>query len=92
LPGFSTLPVAILTIYGPGSAPLLPQFQVAALALQMQGVLEVGLLPLGVKAVTFGAALDRLALAPDVAPAPVHVMALGAGDSPFIVTAMAEGH
>jgi hypothetical protein len=61
--------MAILAINGTGPAPLLPQFQMAALAPQVQGAFEAGLLVFGEKAVAFGAVLHRLALSPDVAPA-----------------------
>ncbi len=84
--------MTLFAVDGPGPAALLSQFQVAALALQVQGALEVRLLPFREEAVAFGAALHRLALAPDVAPALVDVMALSAGDAPFLVAAVAEGH
>lgn len=46
--------MTLFALNGPGPAARLPQVQVTALALQMQGILQVGLLPLGEKGVTFG--------------------------------------
>lgn len=84
--------MAIFAVNGPGPAPLLPQFQVAVLALQVQGAFKVRLSSFGEKTVAFGAALHRLALSPDVAPGLIDMMALGAGNSRFFVKAVAEAH
>ncbi len=83
--------MAVFAVDGTGLAALLPEFQVAALALQVQGAFQVRLFAFGKKTMAFGAAFYGLALPPDVAPGLVDMMAPGAGDAPFLVAAVAEG-
>jgi hypothetical protein len=83
--------MTLFALNGPGPAALMPQVQVTAPALQMQGILQVGLRPLEEKGMAFGAALHRLALALEVAPAMVDMMALDAGDFLLLRATVAEG-
>jgi hypothetical protein len=83
--------MTLFALNGPGPAALMPQVQVTAPALQMQGILQVGLRPLEEKGMAFGAALHRLALALEVAPAMVDMMAPDAGDFLLLRATVAEG-
>jgi hypothetical protein len=81
-----------LTLYGAGPPSLLPQPQMAAFTLAMIGVLHVRAAALRPQTVAGLALGHRLAFTPDVAPALVVMMALGAGHPPGFVDPVAELH
>jgi hypothetical protein len=86
----SGAPVAIETINRSGSPSLLPQLQMAALALAVKGILYVRTPGLGRKAVTAGALLYREPLAPEVPGALIVMVALGASHPPFFMETVVE--
>ena len=81
-----------LALYGACLPSLLPQPQMAAFTLAMISVLHIQAAGLRSQAVAGLALCHRLAFMPDVAPALVIVMALGAGHTLGLVHPVAELH
>ena len=78
--------------YGTRLPSLLPQPQMAPFTLAMISVLQIQAASLRPQAVAGLAFCHRLPFMPDVAPALVVVMALGAGHTPGLVDPVAEFH
>ena len=81
-----------LTVYGACLPSLLPQPQMAAFTLAMIRVFQIQAAGLRPQTVAGLALCHRLPFLPDVAPALVVVMALGAGYPPVFVDPVAELH
>jgi hypothetical protein len=81
-----------LALYRAGRPSLLPQAQVAPLALAMIGVLHIQAPGLRSQTMAGLALRDRLPFMPDIALSLVIVMALGAGYSPGFVPPVIELH
>jgi hypothetical protein len=84
--------MTILTLYGASLPSLLSQAQMAAFTLAMICVFHVQAAGLRLQTVAGLALGHRLPFLPDVAPALVVVMALGAGYPPVFVDPVAELH
>jgi hypothetical protein len=84
--------MALLAVYGAGPPFLLTQLHMATLALPVKGIFNIQAVALMKQAMASLAFLHRLPLPPDIAPALIVVVTLGAAYPAFLVEAVAEPH